>query len=54
MMLSLSACETRPCVKTVPDYPAEFYTQVANEFEAKTYGPYTENVVKDWMVMVGI
>lgn len=55
MMMFLSGCVT-PKIddRIVPVYNQTFLNGVADEYEANIHGHYTKEVVKDWMVMVGL
>lgn len=51
--MSLNACATPQRINH-PDYSKAFLAGVADEYESERYGPYTKEVVKDWMVLVGL
>ncbi len=55
IIMFLTGCVT-PKIndRIVPVYSQKFLTGVADEYEASIHGPYTKEVVKDWMVMVGL
>jgi len=53
--LCATACAALPApgVPTmIPDYDAPFIECVLAEYEARTYGPCTEQAVDDWSVMI--
>lgn len=55
MLMSLSACVTPNVTnKIVPVYSATFLAGVAQEYENEKYGPYTKEVIRDWMMLVGL